>query len=193
MSKKKQQQLTLSSFFKPKTQQKDPEESTPPRPRTAASPAQEATPSLPAVDIEKYALGSHTDVAAIDETESELKVKRHARFVERFGQLQEKREEKRRRILHEGGGEGSEVPSSMPTTKDIGPGNVKWSPLELQVLELKERYPGVLLCIETGYKYQFFGDDAKVASRILHIAHFISRNFYVASVPFHRIDVHVRR
>jgi DNA mismatch repair protein MSH3 len=37
-----------------------------------------------------------------------------------------------------------------------------YTPLEIQVVELKEKYPGVLLVIEVGYKYKFFGEDAKV-------------------------------
>ncbi|KAI9489627.1 muts domain V-domain-containing protein [Zychaea mexicana] len=68
-----------------------------------------------------------------------------------------------------------------------------WTPLELQVLELKKKHPGVLLAIEVGYKFRFFGVDAKTASRVLHIAHFIDKNFYVASIPTHRLAVHVRR
>jgi DNA mismatch repair protein MSH3 len=32
----------------------------------------------------------------------------------------------------------------------------------LQVLQLKEDNPGTLLMIEIGYKYRFFGSDAKV-------------------------------
>ena len=32
----------------------------------------------------------------------------------------------------------------------------------MQVLEFKKKYPGTILMIEVGYKYRFFGDDAKV-------------------------------
>lgn len=39
---------------------------------------------------------------------------------------------------------------------------INYTPLEIQVVELKEKYPGVLLVIEVGYKYKFFGEDAKV-------------------------------
>ncbi|SAL98616.1 hypothetical protein [Absidia glauca] len=71
--------------------------------------------------------------------------------------------------------------------------NTKYTPLEQQVVDLKQKYPGVLLVIEVGYKFRFFGEDAKVASKVLHIAHFVDRNFYVASIPVHRLYVHVRR
>lgn len=35
-----------------------------------------------------------------------------------------------------------------------------------QVLKLKEDNQGTLLMIEVGYKYKFFGDDAKVRERL---------------------------
>lgn len=40
--------------------------------------------------------------------------------------------------------------------------NSKYTPLEQQVVDLKQKYPGVLLVIEVGYKFRFFGEDAKV-------------------------------
>ncbi|KAF9946228.1 Mismatch repair protein msh3 [Mortierella alpina] len=77
--------------------------------------------------------------------------------------------------------------SSKKATKSI------YTPLEKQYLEIKEQYPDTVLCIEVGYKYRFFGHDAEVASRELSIAHFLDHNFYTASIPIHRLDVHVRR
>lgn len=70
----------------------------------------------------------------------EAAAKRHERFVEKFAQLERDREAKRRRV---------DTPQA-------------YSPLELQVLELKRKHPGVLLAIEVGYKFRFFGEDAKV-------------------------------
>ncbi|KAF9275695.1 Mismatch repair protein msh3 [Mortierella alpina] len=68
-----------------------------------------------------------------------------------------------------------------------------YTPLEKQYLEIKEQYPDTVLCIEVGYKFRFFGHDAEIASRELSIAHFLDHNFYTASIPIHRLDVHVRR
>ncbi|KAF9544712.1 Mismatch repair protein msh3 [Mortierella hygrophila] len=68
-----------------------------------------------------------------------------------------------------------------------------YTPLEQQYLDIKGQYPDALLCIEVGYKYRFFGKDAEIASRELSIAHFLDHNFYTASIPIHRLDVHVRR
>ncbi|BFZ55716.1 Mismatch repair protein msh3 [Savitreella phatthalungensis] len=67
------------------------------------------------------------------------------------------------------------------------------TPLEKQVLALKAKHPDILLLIEVGYKFQFFGQDARVASDVLGIACFKSRAFLTASVPVHRLDVHVNR
>lgn len=37
-----------------------------------------------------------------------------------------------------------------------------YTPLELQFLEMKNQYKDVILCVECGYKYRFFGEDAEV-------------------------------
>ncbi|KAF8963823.1 Mismatch repair protein msh3, partial [Entomortierella lignicola] len=67
------------------------------------------------------------------------------------------------------------------------------TPLEKQFVEIKDQYPDAILCIEVGYKFRFFGEDAEIASKELCIAHFMDHNFYTASIPIHRLDVHVRR
>ncbi|XP_020079711.1 DNA mismatch repair protein MSH3 isoform X1 [Ananas comosus] len=80
--------------------------------------------------------------------------------------------------------------SSAPRTL---PQNPKYTPLEQQVLELKSKYPDVLLMVEVGYKYRFFGDDAEIAARVLGIFAHVDRNFLTASVPTFRLGFHVRR
>lgn len=47
--------------------------------------------------------------------------------------------------------------------------NVKYTPLERQILQLKEAHPGMFLMFEVGYKMKMYGEDAKVASQLLHI------------------------
>ncbi|CAN1264857.1 DNA mismatch repair protein MSH3 [Linum perenne] len=68
-----------------------------------------------------------------------------------------------------------------------------YTPLEQQVVELKSKYPDVILMIEVGYKYRFFGEDAGVASRVLGIYAHVNHNFLTASIPTVRLNVHVRR
>ncbi|KAL4357775.1 hypothetical protein AHAS_Ahas09G0220400 [Arachis hypogaea] len=70
---------------------------------------------------------------------------------------------------------------------------LKYTPLEQQVAELKGKYPDVLLMIEVGYRFRFFGQDAENAARVLGIYAHMDRNFLTASIPTFRLNVHVRR
>ncbi|KAJ7547890.1 hypothetical protein O6H91_08G108400 [Diphasiastrum complanatum] len=72
-------------------------------------------------------------------------------------------------------------------------GNEKHTPLEQQVVALKARYPDIVLMVEVGYKYRFFGEDAETAARVLGIFAYYSHNFLTASIPTFRLHVHVRR
>lgn len=60
-------------------------------------------------------------------------------------------------------------------------------------MELKDKYPDVLLMVEVGYKYRFFAEDAEIAARVLGIYAHLDHNFMTASVPTFRLNVHVRR
>ncbi|KAK1419429.1 hypothetical protein QVD17_28596 [Tagetes erecta] len=71
--------------------------------------------------------------------------------------------------------------------------NPKYTPLEQQVVELKSKYKDVLLMIEVGYKFRFFGQDAENAARVLGIYAHMDHNFLTASIPTFRLNVHVRR
>ncbi|XP_010537192.1 PREDICTED: DNA mismatch repair protein MSH3 isoform X2 [Tarenaya hassleriana] len=69
----------------------------------------------------------------------------------------------------------------------------KYTPLEQQVVELKRKYPDVLLMVEVGYRYRFFEQDAEVAARVLGIYAHMDHSFMTASIPIFRLNVHVRR
>ncbi|KAF9903426.1 Mismatch repair protein msh3 [Linnemannia zychae] len=94
-----------------------------------------------------------------------------------------------------GGSQRTSAPAPPPAKASSSSRSKKsiYTPLEQQYLDIKGQYPDALLCIEVGYKYRFFDKDAEIASRELSIAHFMDRNFYTASIPIHRLDVHVRR
>ncbi|XP_074057848.1 DNA mismatch repair protein Msh3 isoform X4 [Macrotis lagotis] len=81
----------------------------------------------------------------------------------------------------------SEPKATNRRTKSI------YTPLELQYLEMKEQHKDAILCIECGYKYRFFGEDAEIAARELNIYCHLDHNFMTASIPSHRLFVHVRR
>ncbi|XP_010255451.1 PREDICTED: DNA mismatch repair protein MSH3 [Nelumbo nucifera] len=82
--------------------------------------------------------------------------------------------------------------SPPPAAKSPAP-NPKYTPLEQQVVDLKAKYPDVLLMVEVGYKYRFFGEDADIAARVLGIYAHVDHNFLTASIPTFRLNVHVRR
>ncbi|KAG6845191.1 hypothetical protein H0H87_012748 [Tephrocybe sp. NHM501043] len=75
----------------------------------------------------------------------------------------------------------------------VGPSGQPYTPLEQQVLQLKAKNPETILFFEVGYKYKFFGDDAKIAAKELGIVAYEDRNFLVASVPTHRLTVHLKK
>lgn len=70
------------------------------------------------------------------------------------------------------------------------------TPLEKTIVRLWQAHPGVLLAVECGYRYIFYGTDAEQAARVLRI--YLaqpkgSASFKSCSVPTHRIFVHVHR
>lgn len=77
--------------------------------------------------------------------------------------------------------------------EQVGPSGKPYTPLELQVKQLKEENPGTLLLFEVGYKYRFFGEDARAASKALGIACWLDRNFLTGSIPVHRKLVHTKK
>ncbi|GAO47047.1 hypothetical protein G7K_1260-t1 [Saitoella complicata NRRL Y-17804] len=90
------------------------------------------------------------------------------------------------------------APSSTPTAAlasgvPKAPPGAKLTPLERQFLALKTTHPTTLLAIQVGYKYRFFHTDALLASQHLHIASFPDHNFITASIPVHRINIHVKK
>uniref|UniRef100_A0A6Q2ZNC4 DNA mismatch repair protein MSH3 n=1 Tax=Esox lucius TaxID=8010 RepID=A0A6Q2ZNC4_ESOLU len=68
-----------------------------------------------------------------------------------------------------------------------------YTPLEQQYLQIKEQHKDVLLAVECGYKYRFFGDDAEKAAKELNIFCHLDHHFMTCSIPAHRLFVHVRR
>ena len=69
----------------------------------------------------------------------------------------------------------------------------QYTPLEQQFMAIKAEYADCVLFVECGYKYRFFGEDAKTASKVLNIGCFPDHNFFTASIPVHRLHIHLRR
>uniref|UniRef100_A0A8C7A1L5 DNA mismatch repair protein MSH3 n=1 Tax=Neovison vison TaxID=452646 RepID=A0A8C7A1L5_NEOVI len=91
----------------------------------------------------------------------------------------------------------SRISQKVCKTSDPKPSNKRtksiYTPLELQYIELKQQQKDAILCVECGYKYRFFGEDAEIAARELNIYCHLDHNFMTASIPTHRLFVHVRR
>lgn len=86
----------------------------------------------------------------------------------------------------------AESASLKPGRMKALPG-MKLTPLEQQVVAIKNKQPDVVLFVECGYKYRFFGNDAEIAAKELNIIAHLDHSFMTASIPTHRLHVHVRR
>ena len=72
------------------------------------------------------------------------------------------------------------------------------TPIRLQYLELKQRYPDTILFFRLGDFYETFDDDAKLIAAELHItltSKPMGKDLRVplAGVPYHSIDGHVAK
>ena len=85
-------------------------------------------------------------------------------------------------------------------------GGTKLTPMEKQYLDIKRKHLDTIIIYEVGYKFKFFGQDASIAAKELsivcipgklrydeHISEAHLDRFASASVPVHRLDVHVKR
>jgi DNA mismatch repair protein MSH3 len=107
------------------------------------------------------------------------------------------------------GDQDEEEPSESTAKKakrGVKKGGSKLTPLEKQVLEIKRKNLDTLLVIEVGYKFRFFGEDARIAAKELSIVCIPGKlrydehpsethleRFASASIPVHRLHVHVKR
>ncbi|KIW72290.1 hypothetical protein PV04_00495 [Phialophora macrospora] len=145
-----------------------------------------------------------------DDTEKRRKDELHRKFVRKLGKPDSIADIKRRNHVledeaaaeeNEDGDEEAPRPSGRSKK-----GGSKLTPMEKQVLDIKRKHMDTLLVVEVGYKFRFFGEDARIAAKELGIvcipgkyrydehpseAH-IDR-FASASIPVHRLHVHVKR
>ena len=140
----------------------------------------------------------------------------HRRFIRKLGKPDSIAEIKRRnRVLdgneeEQGDEEGDEddEESGKPTKgKAAGKkGGKKLTPMVMQVIEIKKANLDTVLVVEVGYKFRFFGEDARIAAKELSIVCIPGKfrfddhpseahldKFASASIPVHRLHVHVKR
>ncbi|KAM0721661.1 hypothetical protein Q7P37_002586 [Cladosporium fusiforme] len=153
-----------------------------------------------------------------DEETRKMKEHLHQKFKKKLGRPDSIAEIKRRNRHITAEGEDAEADEDAEEDPEPAPkargrkapaakkGKDKLTPLEKQVIAIKQKHPDTLLVVEVGYKFRFFGEDARAAAKELSIvcipgkyrfdehpseAH-IDR-FASASVPVHRLHVHVKR
>ena len=152
--------------------------------------------------------------------EREKKEQLHKRFVKKLGRPDSITEIKRknRALVDEGGDvegedeDAEEEPSLVEKPKGRKTGvaakksSSKLTPMEKQVIEIKRKHMDTVLVVEVGYKFRFFGEDARIAAKELSIVCIPGKmrfdehpseahldRFASASIPTHRLHVHVKR
>lgn len=67
-------------------------------------------------------------------------------------------------------GEEEEAPPPPKTKKGAKGGKAsKLTPMEIQFLDIKRKHMDTVLIVEVGYKFRFFGEDARIAAKELSI------------------------
>ncbi|KAG9249907.1 muts domain V-domain-containing protein [Emericellopsis atlantica] len=103
-------------------------------------------------------------------------------------------------------GEDDDDEPPPPKTKKKGSKTGKLTPMEIQFLDIKRKHMDTLLIMEVGYKFRFFGEDARIAAKELSIVCIPGKmrydehpseahldRFASASIPVHRLPVHAKR
>ncbi|KAK3939713.1 muts domain V-domain-containing protein [Diplogelasinospora grovesii] len=195
---------------------------------SSKAPADDVPPAPTSSRTERYvydATPSNSVVPGPEEDAEDAAAKRkreelHRKFVKKLGHPDSMAQMKRRNFQiddetaaldgedAEGGedAEDEEPPPVATKGKKKGAKTGKLTPMEIQFLEIKRKHMDTLLIVEVGYKFRFFGEDARIAAKELSIvcipgkfrydehpseAH-IDR-FASASIPVHRLHVHAKR
>ncbi|KAL4893317.1 DNA mismatch repair protein msh3 [Aspergillus ambiguus] len=106
-------------------------------------------------------------------------------------------------------GEEDEDAASAPPAKGKAAakkGGGKLTPMERQIIDMKRKHMDKILAVQVGYKFRFFGEDARVAAKELSIVCIPGKfrfdehpseahldRFASASIPVHKLHVHVKR
>ncbi|KAH0349006.1 DNA mismatch repair protein msh-3, partial [Aureobasidium melanogenum] len=194
-------------------------------PESEAQPHETATANVPATVSDrtaKYIFSSAQPDQSLhdnqdDEAARRQKERLHRAFVKKLGRPDSLADIRRRNnFIDEDQAEGDEdldeeeeevqKPAKGRKGTAVRKSASKLTPMEKQVIEIKKKHMDTLLAVEVGYKFRFFGDDARVAAKELQImcvpgkmrfdehpseAHL--DRFAGASFPTHRLHVHVKR
>ena len=191
------------------------------RPLSATS----ANAKSPAYRTSKYLFSSspqqeNEEQDVSEDADRQVKQKLHEKFVKRLGKPDSIADIKRRNraILEDGPADGEDEDQEDETVEEVKPAPKgrkgvaakkpvsKLTPMEKQVIDIKKTNMNTLLVVEVGYKFRFFGEDARVAAKELGIVCIPGKyrydehpceahldRFASASIPVHRLHVHVKR
>ncbi|KAJ6227740.1 DNA mismatch repair protein msh3 [Anaeramoeba flamelloides] len=122
-----------------------------------------------------------------DSNQDEIPTRRKELLLKTF--TPKKQKPLRKRILEE----KSRTPLLLQSTKKTSRSKSKYTKLEMQYLEFRDKYPGMVLFVQSGYRYLLFDHDAVVVSKILNIQAYKSNNLLNCCIPVQRIYVHIQR
>ncbi|KAK7747739.1 Mismatch repair protein msh3 [Diatrype stigma] len=205
------------------------------KPSAAAAVSASASPK-PSVRTERYIFNgssSRTDNAAdgddnnnnddgaveedadADAAEQKRKAELHRKFVQKLGKPDSlmrrgwQKDDESQALENEEGeeAEDDEPPPTIAKGKKKPSGKTgKLTPMEIQFLDIKRKHMDTILIVEVGYKFKFFGEDARVAAKELSIVCIPGKlrydehpseahmdRFASASIPVHRLPVHAKR
>ena len=126
---------------------------------------------------------SSSAAAQLSEDEDEVTKRRkeelHRKFVKKLGHPDSMARGKRldsQMNDETGANDGEEAedpdedePPAPSKTKKKGSKTGKLTPMEVQFLDIKRAHMDTVLIVEVGYKFKFFGEDARIASKELSI------------------------
>lgn len=151
-----------------------------------------------------------------DAAEKRKKAELHHKFVKKLGKPDSMAQLRRRNFQIDeetqalDGEDGDDVEEDEPPPpakgKKKGAKTGKLTPMEIQFLDIKRKNLDTVLVMEVGYKFRFFGEDARIAAKELSIVCIPGKfrydehaseahldRFASASIPVHRLPVHVKR
>jgi DNA mismatch repair protein MSH3 len=132
-----------------------------------------------------------------DDAEKARKAELHRKWVKRIGGATiGRRWDREVTPAEEGDDDEEDEEEARPAKKGPKKGakTGKLTPMELQVLDIKRKHMDTLLIIEVGYKFRFFGEDARVAAKQLGIVCIPGRFRYDErglSLSFHRSSIDI--
>ncbi|KAJ2611910.1 Mismatch repair protein msh3, partial [Coemansia sp. RSA 1365] len=207
MGQAKRVQASLSSFFKRRTQEADDSNGQKPKQKRKTLEAESSNGHTPK-QRRRRSVGSSN---SLSESETDTAAEQRAGLHAGTGGQGQSRGQTAVRAVTDAEGLMERVRRRAREGAAVGVGTVegavegtevqlvrrrpgeRYTPLEEQVLEAKQQYADTVLAVEVGYKFRFFGEDARIAARVLGIMCTRANNFYNASVPAPRLMVHVRR